>query len=166
MKLFETIGFDIGYVLLGSMTFSLLLLILIIILFNKNSKLNKKYEVFMKDTDGKSLEEAFTKKFDVVDGLIAKTEEIDQKLADIDRTLLSTYQKIGIVKYDAFHEMGGKLSFALVLLDDQNNGFLINCMHSTREGCYTYVKEVENGECSVVLAEEEKQAIDKAIANK
>lgn len=165
MNLFETIGLDMGYVLIGSMVFSLLLLILIIVLFCKNSKLNKRYDAFMKDTNGESLEQAFTEKFESVDGLIAKTKKTDQRLAKIEETLLSTYQKIGIVKYDAFHEMGGKLSFALALLDDKNNGFLINCMHSTREGCYTYIKEVENGECSVILAEEEKQAIDMAVGN-
>lgn len=165
MNLFETIGLDMGYVLIGSMAFSLFLLILVIVLFCKNSKLNKKYDAFMKDTDGESLEQAFIEKFDCVDSLIEKTKEVDQRLARIDETLLTTYQKVGIVKYDAFHEMGGKLSFALALLDDKNNGFLINCMHSTREGCYTYIKEVENGECSVILAEEEKQAIDEAVGS-
>lgn len=165
MELFETIGLDMGYVLIGSVAFSILLLILVIVLFHKNSKLNEKYEAFMKDADGASLEQAFAEKFDKVDDLITKTREIDQRLAKIDETLLTTYQKVGIVKYDAFHEMGGKLSFALALLDDKNNGFLINCMHSTREGCYTYIKEVENGECSVILAEEEKQAVDAAVGS-
>lgn len=165
MSLFEMIGLDMGYVLIGSIVFSLLLLILVIMLFYKNSKLNKRYDAFMKDTDGVSLEQAFTKKFDTMDALIAKAKKTDQRLATIEETLLTAYQKIGIVKYDAFHEMGGKLSFSLALLDDKNNGFLINCMHSTREGCYTYIKEVENGECSVILAEEEKQAIDMAVGN-
>ena len=47
-----------------------------------------------------------------------------------------TYQKMGLIKYDAFNEMGGKLSFSLAMLDVRNNGFIINAMH-TREGCYT-----------------------------
>lgn len=166
MNLFETIGLDMGYVLIGSIVFSFILLILVIVLFCKNSSLNKKYNAFMKDTDGASLEQAFIEKFESMDGLIAKARKTDQRLAKIEETLLAAYQKIGIVKYDAFHEMGGKLSFALALLDDKNNGFLINCMHSTREGCYTYIKEVENGECSVILAEEEKQAIDMAVGNR
>lgn len=165
MNLFETIGLDMGYVLIGSVVFSLILLILVIVLFCKNSNLNKRYNAFMKDTDGTSLEQAFTEKFKCMDALIAKAKKTDQRLANIEETLLTAYQKIGMVKYDAFHEMGGKLSFALALLDDRNNGFLINCMHSTREGCYTYIKEIENGECSVILAEEEKQALDMAVGN-
>ena len=73
-----------------------------------------------------------------------------------------SYQKLGIVKYDAFNEMGGKLSFALAMLDNNNTGWIINAMHS-REGCYTYVKEIVKGESYVELAEEEAEALDKAI---
>ena len=59
--------------------------------------------------------------------------------------------------------MGGKLSFALALLNDKNNGFIINSMHSSREGCYTYVKEIINGESFVILATEEKEALEMAL---
>ena len=71
-------------------------------------------------------------------------------------------QKCGIVKYDAFNEMGGKLSFALALLDSNNTGWIMNAMHS-REGCYTYVKEILKGESYVELSEEEAEALDRAI---
>ena len=58
--------------------------------------------------------------------------------------------------------MGGKLSFAIAMLDSKNSGWIINAMHS-REGCYTYVKEIFKGERYVELAEEEAEALDKAI---
>ena len=73
-----------------------------------------------------------------------------------------TFQKVGLVKYDAFNEMGGKLSFSLALLNETNDGFIINAMHS-REGCYTYIKEIMDGNSIIVLAEEEKEALDMAI---
>lgn len=166
MELFNRIGLDAGYVIIGLAGFSLLLLILIIVLFCKNSNLRKRYETFMKDSNAESLEKVFAKKFSDVEGLVKKTGIIDERLKKIDTTLLSTYQKMGIVKYDAFKEMGGKLSFALALLNDYNDGFIINAMHSTREGCYTYVKEIIKGECSVILAEEEKQALEVAMNSK
>ena len=72
------------------------------------------------------------------------------------------YQKVGIVKYDAFHEMGGDLSFALTMLDENNTGWILNAMHS-REGCYTYIKEIVKGESYVVLGEEEKEALRQAV---
>ena len=71
------------------------------------------------------------------------------------------YQKVGIVKYDAFHEMGGELSFALTMLDENNNGWIFNAMHS-REGCYTYIKEVVNGESYIELSSEEKRMSGKS----
>ena len=58
--------------------------------------------------------------------------------------------------------MGGKLSFALSMLDKENTGFVINAMHS-REGCYTYIKEIIKGESYIQLGEEEKEAVDKAV---
>lgn len=165
MSLFDSIGIDGSYVVIGLAGFSILLLVLIIVLFVKNSKLRKRYELFMQDSDAQSLEKLFVKKFSQVDGLVMKTKEIDSRLAKVDETLLGTYQKLGVVKYDAF-EMGGKLSFALALLNDTNDGFIINSMHSTREGCYTYVKEIIKGESFVVLATEEKEALDMAMNSK
>ena len=76
--------------------------------------------------------------------------------------MLSLYKKVGIVKYDAFNEMGGKLSFALAMLDKSNNGYVINAMHS-REGCYTYIKEIVKGESYIALGDEEKKALERAI---
>ena len=61
--------------------------------------------------------------------------------------------------------MGGQLSFSLVLLNENNNGFILNSVHST-EGCYSYTKEITNGECNITLAEEERQALDIAMGNK
>jgi len=59
--------------------------------------------------------------------------------------------------------MGGKLSFSLVMLDNRNNGYIINSMHS-REGCYTYIKEIINGKSYIDLGDEERKALDQALA--
>ena len=75
-----------------------------------------------------------------------------------------TYQKKGLVKYDAFREMSGALSYSLALLDKENNGVLISSMYS-REGCYTYIKEIIKGESFVVLSEEERSALEEAKNN-
>lgn len=165
MSLFEQVGIDGSYIVIGLAVFCLVLFVLVLMLFRKNNDLKQKYEVFMQDSQGASLERLFVNKFSQVDELNQKTKEIDQKIAAIDETLLGTYQKIGIVKYDAF-DMGGKLSFALALLNDKNDGFIINSMHSTREGCYTYAKEIIKGESFIVLAEEEKQALEMAVNSK
>ncbi len=159
-------GIETDLVILILAGFSLLLLILSIILFVKTGKLKRKYYNFMSGQDGKSLEDSFQKKFENMDYINEELKTIDKRLNNIDHNLLRTYQKIGVVKYDAFKEIGGTLSFVLALLTKENNGFILNSMHSNSEGCYTYIKEVKNGEVFVALSEEERQALENAKENK
>lgn len=163
---FSDIGLSTDIILLGSVVAILILFILCIILIEKNSSLKKKYSSFMQDSEGKSLEEAFKKKFENMDYINEKLSEIDTRLNGIDDNLLKTYQKVGIVKYDAFKEVGGTLSFVLTLLTKENDGFIMNSMHSNKEGCYIYIKEVKAGEVFVTLSEEESQSLEQAIENK
>ena len=132
-----------------------------IILIVKVSSLTKKYNAFMKGSDGYSLENTILTRFKEIDVLKQESKYTSEKLNIACETLITAYQKIGIVKYDAFKEMGGKLSFSLCLLDDENSGFILTSMH-TREGCYTYVKEIIKGESFVVLATEERRALEEA----
>ena len=101
-------------------------------------------------------------KFQEAETIIKVTRQNRTDIRDMKKILDQNFQKVGIVKYDAFNEMGGKLSFAVAMLDGKNNGWIMNAMHS-REGCYTYVKEIVNAESYVELAEEEAEALDKAI---
>lgn len=140
---------------------TVILLTTTIILLVKISSLTKKYNAFMKGADGHNLESTILTRFKEIDILKEESKYTAEKLNIACETLVTAYQKIGIVKYDAFKEMGGKLSFSLCLLDDENNGFILTSMH-TREGCYTYVKEIIKGESFVVLATEERRALEEA----
>lgn len=165
MKLFESLAIDGSYLILGALAGVLLLFILLIICLNKISKLNKKYSAFMKGADGENLESVILQRFCEIDQLNETTGHLSEKLKAVNSTLLNTYQKVGIVKYDAFQEMGGKLSFSLALLDAEENGFILTSVH-TREGCYTYIKEIIKGESFVILAAEEKSALEEAKKKK
>ena len=85
-----------------------------------------------------------------------------KEIKDIQKRLEYCYQKMGMVKYDAFSQMGGQLSFCLCLLNEKDDGFILNSVQSS-DGCYTYTKEVKKGECAITLGAEEKEALDKAI---
>lgn len=165
MQLFDDYGIDIGYVVLGMAGVILLMLIMLIVTMAKNASMRKKYKVFMDGESGKNLEKSILDKFASIDTLEANVDEIYGKIKTINNQLVTAYQKIGLVKYDAFKEIGGKLSFVLVLLTAENNGFILNSMHSSKEGCYTYAKEVVNGEAFVILSEEEQQALEEAKSN-
>ena len=87
---------------------------------------------------------------------------LNERIARLEKSMGHSYQKIGIVKYDAFKEMGGKLSFSIALLNDNKTGFILNSVHSS-DGCYVYTKEIINGECAISLGEEEKKALMLAL---
>lgn len=162
LDFFGLFSVDTLYVILGMAVVMAVMLVFLIINSVKIKKMKLTYTSFMSGKDGKSLEEVILKRFKEVDELKKKDAAKKVQLDDINESLRYAFSKMGMVKYDAFNEMGGKLSFALALLDNRNNGFLINAMHS-REGCYTYVKEIINGESYINLGEEEKKALNKAI---
>ena len=155
-------GISLDVITAGLAALVLILIIIMIINGVKMRKLKKRYEAFMSGKNAASLEDTLVKRLNQVDDLIASDEDTKRKVQMVLDHLDNTYQKVGLVKYDAFNEMGGKLSFSLALLNRKNDGFIINAMHS-REGCYTYVKEIVKGESYVELAEEEAEALDKAI---
>ena len=160
---FNYIGLDMGWVLIGTIAACFIMLILILILFAQNKKLKKTYHEFMSGEDGKSLETVITTRFKEVDELKSHMEIVDNRLNKIDGTLLHTYEKMALIKYDAFSEMGGSLSFVLVLLTASNDGVIVNAVHSSRDGCYIYAKNVVNGKCDIELSEEEKEALAQAM---
>lgn len=166
MEVFNSIGVDIGYVLLGSIGVTLIIGIICIILLCKVHSLKKKYKVFMSGNTMESMEDEIKIRFEEISNLKTTTKEVQARISHIEDTLKVVYQKVGIVKYDAFSEMGGKLSFVLALLTEENDGFILNSMHSSREGCYTYIKEIIKGESFVILSEEEKLALKQAIESK
>lgn len=163
---FSDYGLSTDIILLGAIGAIFILLVLCLVLLGKNFSLKKRYEAFMRDADGKSLEDSFRRKFENMDFINEKIKEIDGRLSGIDQNLLKTYQKVGIVKYDAFKEVGGTLSFVLTMLSKENDGFIMNSMHSNKEGCYIYIKEVKAGEVFVTLSEEERQSLEQAIENR
>ena len=158
---YQTTGIDATYILIGMAAVLLILLILTIVALCKLKKLNRKFDRFMRGKDAESLE-------DTILSCIEKNEQIDQMnqllredIIGLRKNQRITYQKMGMVKYNAFREMSGDLSYALALLDQEENGFIINSVYA-KEGGYSYIKEIVKGESSILLSEEEKAALEKA----
>lgn len=155
------LGFDPIF-LIGFMLVMLIVLLVITINTQMNYlRLKSKYSIFMKGKDGRTLEESMVERFNILEQVIEMSEENRKNINEIRKHTQDGFQKIGIVKYDAFHEMGGKLSFALTMLNEKDSGWLINAMHS-REGCYTYIKEIVKGESYIELSEEELESLQRA----
>ena len=119
--IFKNIGISTDWIVIGLAAVIVVLLIMLICTMVKMSKLKKNYTKFMSGKDGKSLEESILRKFTLLDLLDESVKDIYSKIKEIDANLLLTYQKVGFKKYDAFKEVGGKMSFVLVLLTKENN---------------------------------------------
>lgn len=154
---------------MGIMILILAIILLISIIFNfvnlcKVQKLTKKYEKFMKGKGAKSLEDEIVGLFEDNKFLKSSIEKNKKDIRTLYKKMESTIQKVGIVKYDAFQQMGGKLSFCLCMLDEENSGFMLNSVHST-EGCYTYTKEIIEGKSMIDLGKEEETALKMAMGD-
>ena len=157
----DLLGFDSDYIIIGLTVIVVVLLVLYIVNIVQTNKLKKRYNIFMSGKNAKTLEDTLIKRLDQVDTLIAANSTNEKNIDKLFSNMKFTFQKVGLVKYDAFHEMGGRLSFSLALLNETDDGFVINAVHS-REGCYTYIKEIVGGNSIIVLAEEEQEALNMA----
>ena len=97
-----------------------------------------------------------------MDEITEENVTLRSKVAVLDDRKKAGFCKFAITKFDAFDSMGGKLSYSLCLLDDNNNGFILTSMHNS-DGCYSYLKEVINGKPFIKLSENEKIVLDEAI---
>ena len=150
-------------ILLGALiAFDAIMLILVLFLLSKYTKVKRSYDFFMRGKDAESMEDMI---FDLEESLrqLRAEDQINKgAIRVLNKNQRASYQKVGIVRYNAFKDMGGKMSFALALLDYTNSGFILNTVHS-REGCYLYIKTVDCGQTEVLLGAEEKDALERAL---
>jgi len=156
------LGIDPITIIIVMILLQCLIIMLLIGSHVKYYRMRKNYASFMRGKNGMNMEESILSKFEEIDKYIRITDENAKDIKEIYRRIGKHYQKVGIVKYDAFLEMGGNLSFALTLLDQDDTGFIMNVLHS-RDGCYTYIKEIIKGESYIELAEEESESLERAI---
>lgn len=159
------IGFgnlDMGIVICAMLFVILVLLIISIVNICSIHKMKKTYKKFMQGKSAKSLEQEIVGLFEDNKFLKNAIEKNKKDIRVLYKNFESTFQKLGVVKYDAFNQMGGQLSFCIALLDENNNGFILNSVHSV-EGCYSYTKEIKNGISAISLGDEEKKALNIAI---
>lgn len=156
---------DWGFLVIGFAVLAVVMLaalILLIVQITKVNGLKKRLDSFLVGKDGGNLEQDIVRLVEDNKALKITADRNRKDVRTLYKKMESAYQKMGLVKYDAFHQMGGQLSFSLALLDENNNGFIINSVHST-EGCYSYTKEIKNGVCSISLGKEEAEALEMAI---
>lgn len=162
-NLLNQLPLDPAYILIGLCICILILFVMVLSLQAKYRRLKINYQKFMRGKDGKTLEESLLSKCQDIEEAVGLTKQNEKNITELSKSIRGSYQKIGIVRYNAFLEdMEGNLSFALTLLDYSNSGFIFNSLH-TQNGCYTYVKEIVKGQSYMELSEEESESLDRAI---
>lgn len=149
-------------VMAASIIISIISIVIAIAAMAKYRGIYRLYDSFMRGRDAESLEEIILEEEDRIEALESADTSNKEVMRTMNRNIRASFQKCGVVRYDAFEGMGGKVSFALALLDYTNTGIILNCMHSA-SGCFLYIKEVEAGATDVQLGAEEKGALERAL---
>ena len=161
-SIFDNLGIDPGIIIIILLVLTIFLLVKSVSSSMRLNRLERKYKTFMKGSDAQSLEKIFVRKFAQIDKLYEAKEDNEHDILFIKKNLEKMFSKYGVEKYDAFDDVGGKLSFALALLDKDNTGLILNAVHS-RDNCFLYLKEIVKGESYVMLSQEEVEALRKAV---
>lgn len=151
-----------NFLLMLSIMVGILTIGFISILYS-NIKLKNKYNKFMKKIgNGKNIEEDLENYMYRVERVERQNAEIISYCKNLDDEVAKCIQKVGMVRYSAFKDTGSDLSFAVAMLDENNDGVVFNGIYSI-EMSNIYAKPVKNGVSEYTLSEEEKEAIRRAI---
>ena len=154
-------GNGLGLVILLLIVIVIVLMAVMINLNLRMNRLQRRYHLFMRGSDGQSVERAVTTRLNEIGKLRFGQEKSREDLKELQHQYDNMLCKDGIVKYDAFEDVGGKMSFALAMLDQNNTGFVLNAIHS-RDNCYLYLKDVVKGTSYIMLSDEEVEALRRA----
>ncbi|MDR7539085.1 MAG: DUF4446 family protein [Armatimonadota bacterium] len=97
-----------------------------------------------------------------VRAISGQVKRLESQLSEVQKLLQSCVRHVGVVRYDAFRDMGGHMSFSLALLDDDRNGIVLTVLNG-RDGSRGYAKAVQRGKSSSPLSEEEQEAMAQAL---
>ena len=167
-SILNSLPFDPAILIFGLFLIISILLIAVLAALSKTNKrmdeLTLRYENFMSGRNAESLEDRFLAALAEIERMnkVQKMQRVE--IGKMDHRVKKSYQKVGLIKYNGFAGMGGMASFVLTMLDESDNGFILNVIHS-REGCYPYIKEIKEGKSEVSLGQEEKHSLEMALRN-
>lgn len=138
---------------------------MLVIYFLKQRKYVEKYNNIWNKFDNKNIEKDIEKLIEHMETTRNECESSKILCSEINGKMIKCIQKIGFIKYDAYESGNNGLSFAVALLDNRNNGILLNSVYN-RNYSNIYAKEVVNGEVKGNISSEEDNALKKALNDK
>ena len=153
------------FIIIGLAIITLLLFIITIVLLASVKKLEKKYRKMMRGVNNKNLEQMLSDNLDNIEKALNKSQEAVDECKNISQELKGCVNKVAIMRYKAFEDVGSDLSFSIAILDSYNDGVIITGIYS-RQDSTTYAKPIDKGISRYDLSEEELHVLNEAINSK
>lgn len=126
--------------------------------------LRKKIKIFLRGKKVKDLEEVLSEQVKRMEGIEGNIKDINKWNEKLQGICDISITKVGVIRFNPFKDTGGDQSFAIALMDSNDNGIVFSSLY-TREGTRVYAKPIERGASSYNLSKEEEEAIKKAISD-
>lgn len=133
-------------------------LIVFAVVIYRLGKLSEQYKSLMRGVEGKNLEQIIMKNTKTLEQVLLKLSIFEDRLNSVEDVSRKSVQKVGTVRFNAFNDMGGDLSYAIALLDQQGNGVVVSSIYG-RDDARTYAKPIKLGKSTYQLSAEEEKAI-------
>lgn len=159
--LINSINEFMPYIIIGMAVIILLLFIVNLSLFKIIGRVEDKYRRLMKGTNSKNLEEMLLERIDSIDEVKEISEKAINECEKLEIKMKECIQKVAIMRYKAFEDVGSDLSFSIAMLDDKNDGVILTGIYGRQEST-TYAKPVDKGISRYDLSEEELYVLNEA----
>jgi hypothetical protein len=155
----------VPYIMIGLVVIIMLLFIVVIALFKTIGSIDKRYRRLMRGVSGKNLEELINTKLENIEEAMVICDKALSNSEMLEEKMKYCIQKVAIMRYKAFEDVGSDLSFSIAILDDNNDGILLTGIYA-REESTTYAKPIDKGISRYDLSEEEIVVLNEAINKK
>ena len=153
---------NLSYVVATLGILMIVMYLLMINLFYNLNYMKKCYMKMMTGVDGANLERLIIGCVDDAKAVSEENQEIKRNIEDIRALLQQAITKVAVVRFRAFEDMGSDLSYAVAMLDSDNNGVIMSSIFG-REDSRSYVKPITAGKSSYPMTDEEEDALKQAM---
>ena len=141
---------------------SLIFFVLVIINFRRTGKIMRKYKRLMRGADNKNLEAMLYQQLELIQSGQAKIKELDHTHSALNNRLSRCAQHIGVIRYNAFDQIGSDQSFSIAMLNDRGDGFVLTSLYG-RNTSTSFAKPICGNQSDYPLSDEEQEAIKRAF---
>lgn len=161
-SIFNWISINIPLIILLLFAIFLILLVVFLVTIARLKKTARQYKALVEGMKGKNLEEIILENGKKLQQVLFEMNIFRDRLEVVEEVSEKSIQKVGLLRFDAFEDTGGELSYALALLDKENNGIVVSSIFG-RDDARTYCKYINSGKSKHPLSAEEQKAIRKAL---